>query len=225
MTFLSPVRRMLKFFHPEGITWPGSALYNAISETTIFKHYYEITARDIVSYRSKGSILDVGTGPGRLLVKLHQLSPDLKITGLDISPGMITRASKNLTQAGLSGSIDIQVGEAGNLPFPDCSFETVVSTGSMHHWKDPIACLNDINRILKRGGYALIYDMVSDIPSYVLKETAREFGKYQMMMLWIHAFEEPFYSTINFEIMARSSMFQEGRTRFVGELYCMILKK
>ena len=95
----------------------------------------------------------------------------------------------------------------------------------MHHWKDPIACLNDIRRILKQDGYALIYDLVSDMPSYILKETAREVGTFQMLMLWIHAFEEPFFSTTNFELLARSSLFQEVRTKFVGVLYCMILKK
>ncbi|MFC1509523.1 class I SAM-dependent methyltransferase [Candidatus Omnitrophota bacterium] len=225
MTFLSPVRRLLKTFHPEGIPWPFATVYNAISDTTIFQQHYEEIAKDIIQSCSKGSILDVGTGPGRLLVKLHDHSPELKITGLDMSGGMIRQAGKNLKQAGLSDSIDLHIGKAGELPYPDNAFKMVVSTGSMHHWKDPVACLNDIFRILRRGGSALIYDMVSDTPPYILKETAREFGKLKTLLMWIHAFEEPFYSTENFETIARSSLFQECSTRFVGVLFCLILTK
>ncbi|MBE3143709.1 MAG: class I SAM-dependent methyltransferase [Planctomycetes bacterium] len=48
------------------------------------------------------------------------------------------------------------------MPFPDRSFDIVVSTVSMHHWKQPEACLNEIYRVLKNNSYALIYDLVSD---------------------------------------------------------------
>lgn len=222
---LSPARRLLKIFHPEGIPWPGTAFYNAISGTTIFQRNYELAARDIVSYCSEGSILDIGTGPGWLLVKLHQEFPRLLVTGLDASPSMVARARKNIANAGLSDVIEVKEGNASHIPFSDGSFDTVVSTGSLHHWKNPTAGLNDVYRVLKHGGYALMYDLVSDTPASVLKETAREFGTLKMVLLWIHAFEEPFYSRKDFELLARPTLFKEGRTRFVGAMCCLILKK
>lgn len=225
MAKLSPVRRLLKLFHPEGIPWPGTKFYNAISETGIFQRNYELVARDILSYCSQGSILDVGTGPGWLLVKLHQQSPSLRLTGLDVSASMVAKARKNIVKAGLSDVIEVKEGKAGYMPFADGSFDAVVSTGSIHHWKDPIAGLNDVYRVLKHGGYALMYDLVSDTPASVLKETAREFGKLKMLLLWLHAFEEPFYSTRNFAELSRPTLFKEGRIRFVGVLCCLILKK
>jgi ubiquinone/menaquinone biosynthesis C-methylase UbiE len=151
MTGLSPVRRLLKKFHPEGIPWPGTKFYHAISETTIFQRNYELVAGDILSYCSHGSILDVGTGPGWLLVKLHQQSPNLRLTGLDVSPSMVAKARKNIVDAGLSEVIEIKEGRAGSMPFADGTFDAVVSTGSIHHWKDPIAGLNDVHRVLKHG--------------------------------------------------------------------------
>ncbi len=179
----------------------------------------------ILSYCSQGRLLDVGTGPGWLLVKLHQQSPNLRLTGLDVSPSMVAKARKNIVNAGLSGVIEIKEGKAGNMPFAVDSFDAVVSTGSIHHWKDPIAGLNDVYRVLKQGGYALMYDLVSDTPTSVLKATAREFGKLKMILLWLHAFEEPFYSTKNFKELSRPTLFKEGRIRFVGVLCCLILKK
>lgn len=222
---LSPPRRLLKNLHPEGIPWPGTALYNAISKTTTFQRNYEIVATHILSYCPEGSILDIGTGPGWLLVKLHQGSPRLRVTGLDASPSMVAKARKNMANAGLSGVIDVREGNASHIPFPDGSFDTVVSTGSIHHWKNPTAALNDVYRVLKHGRYALMYDLVSDTPPSVLRETAREFGTLKMVLLWLHAFEEPFYSRNDFELLARPTLFKEGRTRFVGVMCCLILKK
>jgi len=222
---LSPARRLLKIFHPEGIPWPGTAFYDAISKTTIFQRNYELVAKDILSYCSEGSILDIGTGPGWLLVKLHQESPRFLVTGLDASPSMVAKARKNMANAGLSDVIEIKEGNASHIPFSDGSFDTVVSTGSIHHWKNPTAGLNDVYRVLKHGGYALMYDLVSDTPASVLKETAREFGKLKMVLLWLHAFEEPFYSCKDFELLARPTLFNKGQTRFVGVMCCLILKK
>ena len=104
MAKLSPVRRFLKIFHPEGIPWPGTAFYNVISETSIFQKHYELLARDILNYCSEGSILDIGTGPGWLLVKLHQQSLRLRVIGLDASPSMEAKAQKNMSNGRLSES-------------------------------------------------------------------------------------------------------------------------
>ena len=222
---LSPIRKVLKKFHPEGIPWPGSALYNAVSETNIFQRHYELISQDILGYCSEGCILDIGTGPGWLLKKLYQASPKFQITALDISASMVAKARKNIEQAGLSEVIDIEEGQASSMPFADRTFEVVVSTGSVHHWKDPTAGLNEIYRILKLGGCALIYDLVSDTPKSIMKTASQEFGKLKIFLLWLHAFDEPFYSHKKLHLVARPSLFKEGQTQFVGVMCCLILRK
>ena len=225
MAKLSPVRRLLKIFHPEGIPWPGTALYDALSGTSIFQTHYELVAKDILSYWAEGSLLDIGTGPGWLLVKLCQLSPGMRVVGIDASPSMVARARKNTVDAGLSDVIEVREGNATRMPFADSSFDTVVSTGSIHHWKDPTAGLNEVYRVLEDGGYALMYDLVSDTPASVLRETAHRFGRLKMLLLWLHAFEEPFHSCRDFGLLAHPTLFKEGQARFVGVLYCLILRK
>jgi len=222
---LSPARRLLKIFHREGIPSPGTVFYNAISKTNLFQRHYELIAKDILSYCPESSILDIGTGPGWLLVKLHHESPGLRLTGLDASPSMVARAQKNMAKAGLSEVIQIRVGNASHMPFSENSFDMVVSTGSIHHWKNPTAGLNEVYRVLKPEGYALMYDLASDTPSSVLKETAYEFGRLRVLLFWLHSFEEPFYRSKDFELLARPTLFKEGRARFVGLMYCLILKK
>jgi ubiquinone/menaquinone biosynthesis C-methylase UbiE len=225
MARLSPARRLLKVIHPEGIPWPATALYNAISAADIFQRNYEWVAQDIAGYCPQGSILDVGTGPGWLLIKLQRQSPGSRIVGLDASPAMVAKAQKNVADAGLADAIEVHEGNASHIPFDDGSFDAVVSTGSIHHWKEPAAALNEVYRVLRRGGHALMYDIVSDTPASVLRETAREFGRLKMWLFWLHAFEEPFYSRRDFELLAAPTSFKEGRVRFVGVQCCLILKK
>jgi len=223
MAKLSLGRRLLKLVHPEGIPWPGTFFYNAISGTAIFQGHYELVAKDILSYCEQGSLLDIGTGPAWLLLKLHQKSPAMRLVGIDSSPSMVAKARKNMVRAGLSDVIEIREGNASQIPFADRAFDIVVSTGSIHHWKHPIAALNDVYRMLKPGGYALMYDLVTDTPATVLNEMAHQFGRLKMTLFWLHGFEEPFYSRENYQSLVRPTLFKEGRTQFVGLLCCLIL--
>jgi ubiquinone/menaquinone biosynthesis C-methylase UbiE len=225
MAQLSLTRRLLKVFHPEGIPWIGTVFYNALTATSIFQRHYDAVAQDILGYCPKGSILDIGTGPGWLLIKLHHQAPRLRIIGLDTSTAMVAKARENMDEAGLAKEIEIKEGNASRLPFADNTFETIVSTGSLHHWKEPISALNEIYRVLKSGGNALLYDIVSDTPKAVLREMARGYGRLKMLLLWLHAFEEPFYSHKAFAQLAQPSLFKKGRTRFVGIWCCLILRK
>ena len=222
---LSPIRRLMKLVHPEGIPWPGSVLYNALSSSAIFMKHYELAAEDILSHCSQGTLLDIGTGPARLLLKLHQQSPGMRLVGIDASAAMVTQAKQNVAKAGLSEFIEVKEGSANHIPFPDQYFDIVVSTVSMHHWKQPEACLNDIYRVLKDNSFALIYDLVSDTPKSTWNEIKREFGRLKTRMFWLHSFEEPFYTRQNFEAIAQASLFGKGRTQLFGLFCCLILKK
>jgi len=221
----SLIGKFFKRIHPESIPWPGSVLYNLISSTAIFQRHYELIADDILNYCKEGFLLDIGTGPGRLLLKLHQKVPLMRLVGIDSSSAMVTKARQNLAAADAAQSIEFKEGNARNIPFPDGCFDIVVSTGSIHHWKEPTKGLDEAWRVLKIGGFALIYDLVSDTPQSVLDDCRRQFGKLRTTLFWLHSFEEPFYSRQNFEGLVKSTLFKGCRTKFVGLLYCLILKK
>jgi len=169
--------------------------------------------------------LDIGTGPGRLLVALRRSSPELELVGVDISPAMVTTARKNMKKAGHSTVIDLGVAAAEALPFRDDSFNAVISTGSLHHWKDPLAALNEVHRVLRVGGYALVYDLVHNLPHAVAEAARHEFGAFRTRMVWLHSFEEPFYSPQDMEALVPSTLFETGQTQFVGMLCCLVLRK
>jgi len=225
--------RLIKKLHPEGIPAGAARVYNALSGTSIFLRHYDLVAQDVVKFCSAGKLLDIGTGPGRLLIGLHRLAPNLELVGVDISEAMVAKAKENLAAAGLSDAVKVQQAGAKQLPFEDNHFDIVVSSASLHHWKEPKECLAEIRRVLKPGGVALLYDLVKDTPKEVLAECGAEFGKFRMFLLWLHSFEEPFYNSdamIKLADPAQSALseaegFENIRTGWVGLLCCLTLRK
>jgi ubiquinone/menaquinone biosynthesis C-methylase UbiE len=138
---------------------------------------------------------------------------------------MVKKARENIARAKVSASILLEQGSADLLPYADNSFDMVVSTQSLHHWKNPVRGFNEIFRILKDGGRARIYDIVTDIPSAVFQNSAREYGRLKLLMLWIHACEEPFYSRQATLDLAGLSLFRKGTLEFIGVLCCLDMEK
>lgn len=218
-------RKLLKRLHPEGIPWPGSFLYNLLSGTEVFQRHYELVAKDVERYGKAERILDIGTGPGYLLIALSKVFPNAKLDGIDISKAMVAQAEKNIKACGQEGGIEVKTAAASALPFANCAFDRVVSTGSLHHWKKPLASLNEAYRILKPGGYALIYDLVRNMPEDVGRKVKAEFGRFRFTLLWLHSFEEPFLNAGEMESLGRQSDFEVKGTEFIGALCCLVLQK
>jgi len=120
-------------------------------------------ARRAVRMAHTGEAVDLGCGPGHLAVKLAQLASGLRVTGLDLSDGMLARAEGRARQAGLGDRVLFCQGDAAQIPFPDGSLDLVVSTLSLHHWRDPVAVLDEIARVLRPGGAYLVFDLRRDV--------------------------------------------------------------
>jgi ubiquinone/menaquinone biosynthesis C-methylase UbiE len=103
-------------------------------------------------------MLDVGTGPGKLLFEVHQLNPGIELFGLDISEAMVQLARKNLTGI----NVDIQRGDVRHTNYPEDSFDVVTCTGSFYLWDNPEECLEEIFRILKRSQSAYLFETYQD---------------------------------------------------------------
>lgn len=99
----------------------------------------------------KGKVcLDAGCGGGRYVVALAKLEAK-RVYGVDISERAVEVARKRCGERGLVNT-DIQVGSVLRLPFPDETFDYVVSSGVIHHTPDPRKAFKELVRVLKRGG-------------------------------------------------------------------------
>jgi ubiquinone/menaquinone biosynthesis C-methylase UbiE len=134
----------------------SSRVYDLVSRR-VLRGMYRRLAADVAAAAPEGAaILDIGTGPGVLLVELAARRPDLRLTGVDLSADMIASATRNLEPFGDRASA--RVGDVTSLPFPDRSFDLIVSSLSLHHWDDPEAAVPELARVLRPGGRLHIYD-------------------------------------------------------------------
>jgi ubiquinone/menaquinone biosynthesis C-methylase UbiE len=149
----------------------SSRIYDFMSRR-VMRGLYRRLAADIAATAPPGAaVLDVGTGPGVLLVELAGRRPDLRLTGVDLSHDMITAANRNLEPFGDRASA--RVADVTRLPFPDGSFDLIVSSLSLHHWDDPEAAAPELGRVLRPGGEVHIYDF----PSAPFDELAAAAGR------------------------------------------------
>jgi ubiquinone/menaquinone biosynthesis C-methylase UbiE len=134
----------------------STRVYDLVSRR-VLRGMYRRLAADVAGVAPDGgAVLDIGTGPGVLLVELANTRPDLSLTGVDLSADMIAAARRNLERFGDQASA--RVGNVTSLPFPDDSFDLIVSSLSLHHWDDPEAAVPELARVLRPGGRVCIYD-------------------------------------------------------------------
>ena len=111
----------------------------------------------------RAKILEIGSGPGHLSVRLAR-DQGFDVVGLDLDPVMVARAEANAEGVDAGRAPRFVVGDVANLPFDARSFDLVVSTFSMHHWSDATAGLDEIARVLRPDGRALIWDLRAGLP-------------------------------------------------------------
>lgn len=150
-------------------------IYDRLFVPALFAHWGPIVA-DAAAVTSGQQVLDVACGTGALtLAVADRVGPAGHTTGLDPNPEMLAVAR------GKSAAIDWLPGRAEALPFPDASFDAVVSQFGMMFFSDPVAALGEMRRVLRPDGRVAVAvcDAVEASPGYaaLARLLDRLFGK------------------------------------------------
>lgn len=113
---------------------------------------------DRVAIAKDARVLDLGSGTGSLLLLANRRGPSADLTGIDPDPAMIAIATKKAAEA--AAPIRFEQGRADALPFPDESFDRVVTSLVLHHLtrEEKRAALREALRVLRPGGEIHIAD-------------------------------------------------------------------
>ncbi|KAB1075261.1 ArsR/SmtB family transcription factor [Methylobacterium planeticum] len=115
----------------------------------------EAAVLDVVGPRPIQSLIDLGTGTGRMLGLLAPRAA--RATGLDSNHAMLSVARANLERVGLS-RVDLRQGDIHAPPFGRGSFDLVVVHQVLHYLDDPARALREASRLVAPGGRLLVVD-------------------------------------------------------------------
>lgn len=151
--YFMPSKFAERIFKVEALPLPVAVFYNLFPARVLQKVYRHIA--DTLQLENKGSLVDIGAGPGFLAKFIAEKYPNLRVIGIDLSETMLKIAGKK--KKGLP-NLDFGLMDAKELKFPENSIDYIVSTLAFHHLKDKIKALNEMHRVLKTGGTAWIYE-------------------------------------------------------------------
>jgi ubiquinone/menaquinone biosynthesis C-methylase UbiE len=122
------------------------------------EEYRKQAARLTEGLPAGAKVLEVAPGPGYLAVEIARLG--FQVTGLDISHTFVQIGSENATQAGVG--VDFRQGDAAVMPFEADSFDRIVCQAAFKNFVYPASALDEMYRVLRSGGTAVIQDMSSE---------------------------------------------------------------
>ncbi len=141
-------------------------MFNNISKNYDFLNHFLSLGIDIL-WRKKAikllkkdnpkQILDIATGTGDFAIEALALKPE-KVTGVDISEGMLSVGRQKMKKRGFDNVIELQLGDSEKLLFEDNTFDAVIVAFGVRNFENLEKGLADMNRVLKEGGKAVILE-------------------------------------------------------------------
>ena len=123
----------------------------------VFAPIYPVIAEQVLAWSGirDGLSLDLGSGPGLLSAALAEKS-GLSVIALDTDPAMARIAHETAAGHGCADRITPITGDVHCMPVRDDTVSLIVSRGSIFFWKDRVRAFQEIERVLRPGGIALI---------------------------------------------------------------------
>ena len=139
--------------------------------------------RQLISSDPK-NILDVATGTGDFALTCYEILKPEKITGIDISEGMLEIGRKKIEKAGLLKEIELINGDSEAILFDDNSFDAVTVAFGVRNFENLEKGLSEIKRVLKPGGKLIVLEctkpsapVIKQLYNFYMKTVTPKIGK------------------------------------------------
>ncbi len=121
--------------------------------------FYEFVVSDMAASRAR-TVLDIGTGPGEIPIRLARTNR-FDVYAVDPSQAMLSIARSN--SSGLK-KVHFALGSSRSIPFK-MKFDIIISSLSMHHWKEKEESLRYLSKFLSKRGEIRIYEFEREAPN------------------------------------------------------------
>jgi ubiquinone/menaquinone biosynthesis C-methylase UbiE len=118
------------------------------------------------------AILEIAPGPGYLAVELARRG--YRVTAVDISRTMVEIATAYAAKSRVP--VDFRHGDAAALPFAAATFDLVICQAAFKNFQRPVAALDEMHRVLRPGGQAVIQDLNEEATAQDIADDVRAMG-------------------------------------------------
>ena len=108
-------------------------------------------------------VLDIATGTGDLAILLARKLPQARVTGVDLSSGMIKVGNEKIARAGLTERVELQVADCLSLPFGDAEYDCITVAYGVRNFANLAAGYREMRRVLKRGGKLCVIELSTPV--------------------------------------------------------------
>jgi ubiquinone/menaquinone biosynthesis C-methylase UbiE len=172
---------------------------------------YKSLAREVAaSLPAPASALDLAPGPGYFAVELARLGVR-QVAGLDISRSFVEIAREQARQAGVD--VDFRLGNAAAMPYESNRFDFLLCRAAFKNFSQPLRALQEMRRVLKPGGRALIIDLrrdasAADIRQAVAQMKLGALNAFLVRMVFRHSLLKRAYTRNEFEQLCAQAGFR-----------------
>jgi len=130
---------------------------HAQTKTVSLADRYPCVVKDVLKYcePTKGFWVDLGAGKGQVSIPLIEATGN-PVVMIDPDAEAMQQGLETAREKGVGDRLAAIVGVAEKMPLPDDSVDLVVSRGSIFFWDDPVKGLQEVYRVLRPGGKAMI---------------------------------------------------------------------
>ncbi|RLI24879.1 hypothetical protein DRO57_05535 [Candidatus Bathyarchaeota archaeon] len=146
----------------QGIPSGPAHLYDRLATRYLEPSYEHIVEELRDKTSGESLIVEVGCGTGKLLLKIAETLKPMSVMGIDISRAMIELSKRNLSRSRSRGLVDLILADAHNMPIRNQCVDLILSTGTLHHIRQPKRFFDECARVLKEDGEAWIYEFSHD---------------------------------------------------------------
>lgn len=167
---------------------------------------------------SGAKVLEVAPGPGYLAIEIARLSR-FEVTGLDVSRTFVEIASAHARENGVA--VAFRHGDAARMPFESGSFDLIICQAAFKNFAEPLRALDEMHRVLRAGGTAVIEDLNRDASNGEIAQGVRGqrlsgFNAFLTRFVLRTMLRRRAYTPAQLRDLVRESAFRTGDIRTQG---------